>query len=257
MITVLSPAKKLSKECFSLTETEQKPQFLDRSENLVNSLKKLDPTDYMGLMSISESLAMLNWERMQKWNSDFNKNNSREAIYSFAGDTYSGLDAQTLNNKDIKFADSNIRILSGLYGLLRPLDLIMPYRLEMGTKFSNEIGSNLYAYWDSLIASSIHNDLKNHYSKYIINCASLEYFKSVNLKNNNLNVITPQFKDWKNGKLKIISFYAKKARGMMARYIITNRIENEADILKFDLGGYKFEATLSTPDEPVFTRNQA
>jgi cytoplasmic iron level regulating protein YaaA (DUF328/UPF0246 family) len=257
MITVLSPAKKISKECFSLTDTDQKPQFLDRSKNLVKSLKKLDPIDYMGLMNISESLAMLNWERMQKWNSDFNKKNSREAIYSFAGDTYSGLDTQTLNNKDIKFADSNIRILSGLYGLLRPLDLIMPYRLEMGTKFSNEVGSNLYDYWGSLIASSIHNDLKNHNSKYIINCASLEYFKSVNLKKNKLNVITPQFKDWKNGKLKIISFYAKKARGMMARYIITNRIENEAEILKFDLGGYKYEPALSSPNEPVFTRNQA
>ncbi|MDC0384330.1 peroxide stress protein YaaA [Candidatus Marinimicrobia bacterium] len=257
MITVLSPAKKLSKECFSQTGSSRKPQFLDRSENLVNSLKKLDPVDYMGLMNISDSLAMLNWERMQKWNSNFNKKNSREAIYSFAGDTYSGFDALTLNNKDIKFADSNIRILSGLYGLLRPLDLIMPYRLEMGTKFSNEIGSNLYAYWDSLIASSIHNDLKNHNSKYIINCASLEYFKSVNLKKNKLNVITPQFKDWKNGKLKIISFYAKKARGMMARYIVTNKIENEADILKFNLGGYKFEPALSNPSEPVFTRNQA
>lgn len=257
MITILSPAKKISKDCSAVTKSYHVPEFLDNSKVLVDSLKTLDPLDYMSLMSISEPLAKLNWERMQQWTSNFNSHNSREAIYSFNGDTYSGFDVDSLSNKDIQFADSNVRILSGLYGLLKPLDLIMPYRLEMGTKFKNIKGENLYEYWGSSLGEKICKELESHKSQIIINCASIEYFKSVKLEAGRIKVITPQFKDWKNGKLKIISFYAKKARGMMARFIVKNKIENKNDILKFNLGGYKYQPSLSSPLDPVFTRNQA
>lgn len=257
MITLLSPAKKISKDCFSVTGRLQLPEFLDNSQILVNNLKNLDPSDYMSIMNISESLATLNWERMQKWNSNFNSKNSREAIYSFEGDTYSGFDVGSLKNEDIQFADSNIRILSGLYGLLKPLDLIKPYRLEMGTKFENEKGKNLYDYWGNQLSERIREDLKGHKAKVIINCASIEYFKSVKIKSNTIPIITPQFKEWKNGSLKMISFFAKKARGMMARYIVQNKIENKNDILKFNLGGYKYQPSLSSSLDPVFTRDQA
>ncbi|MGY8764356.1 MAG: peroxide stress protein YaaA [Fidelibacterota bacterium] len=257
MITLLSPAKKLSKDCFAQTKYYKKPQFLDKSKYLVESLKKLDPLEYMSLMNISESLAILNWERMQSWGIDFKPNNSREAIFSFSGDTYTGLDANSLSSEDVNYSDSNIRILSGLYGILKPLDLVMPYRLEMGTKLVNKHGKNLYEYWNNILTDSINDDLKSHETKTIINCASLEYFKSIKRKKLNAKVVTPQFKDWKNGELKIISFFAKKARGMMARFIIINRIENENDIHNFNLGGYNYESKLSTPLEPVFTRNSA
>ena len=257
MITILSPAKKLSKDCFSVTKDYHLPEFLDISSVLVERLKNLDPLDYMSLMSISETLATLNWERMQRWTPNFNSKNAREAIYSFKGDTYSGFDVDSLSNKDLAFADSNVRILSGLYGILKPLDLIMPYRLEMGTKFENAKGKNLYEYWGNLLAEKICKDLQSHRSQIIINCASLEYFKSVKLEVDTVKVITPQFKDWKNGKLKIISFYAKKARGMLARFIVKNKIKNKNDILKFNLGGYKYQPSLSSPLEPVFTRDQA
>jgi cytoplasmic iron level regulating protein YaaA (DUF328/UPF0246 family) len=257
MITILSPAKKLSKDCYSVTNDYHLPKYIDKSRVLVNGLKNLDPVDYMSLMNISESLATLNWERMQKWNSNFNSKNSREAIYSFSGDTYTGFDVSSLNDEDLKFADLNLRILSGLYGLLRPLDLIMPYRLEMGTKLENNKGKDLYEYWGSSLGENIIEELKVHKNPVVINCASLEYFKSIKFKTNNIDIITPQFKDWKNGKLKIISFYAKKARGMMARFIVKNKIENKNDILKFDLGGYKYQPSLSSSLEPVFTRDQA
>lgn len=256
MITLLSPAKKISKDCSALSENYKEPQFLDKAKILVDRLKRLDLLDYMSLMNISESLAMLNWERMQNWDTDFKSYNSREAIYSFAGDTYTGLDASSLTEKNLLFADSNIRILSGLYGILRPLDLIKPYRLEMGTKFGSENSRNLYEFWDETLENSIIEDLKNHKSQTVINCASIEYFKSVKKIDLKAKIITPQFKDWKNGKFKIISFYAKKARGMMARFIIKNKLVDEGDILDFNYGGYSFDESTSTPSEPVFTRNQ-
>ena len=257
MITVLSPAKKLSNECYSDTESPQPPQFLNQSEELVAQLKQMDPVDLMSLMGISENLATLNWERMQAWNKSFKPNNSREAVYSFKGDTYIGLDVETLGFDDLQFAQDNIRILSGLYGILRPLDLMMPYRLEMGTKLKNRLGNNLYEYWNDTLAQSFNKELKSHGRNIVINCASVEYFKSIDRPALGAKVITPQFKEIKEGKLRMISFFAKKARGMMARFIIQNRIENEKDILAFNLGGYTFDYSLSTPLEPVFTRPQA
>ena len=257
MITVLSPAKKLSNECCSDTENPQSPQFLNQSEELVTQLKQMDPVDLMSLMGISENLATLNWERMQAWNKSFKPDNSREAVYSFKGDTYIGLNVETLGSDDLQFAQDNIRILSGLYGILRPLDLIMPYRLEMGTKLKNRLGNNLYEYWNDTLAHSFNKELNSHGRNVVINCASVEYFKSIDRPALGAKVITPQFKEIKEGKLRMISFFAKKARGMMARFIIQNRIENEKDILAFNLGGYTFNYSLSTPLEPVFTRPQA
>ena len=257
MITVLSPAKKLSNECCSDTENPQSPQFLNQSEELGTQLKQMDPVDLMSLMGISENLATLNWERMQAWNKSFKPDNSREAVYSFKGDTYIGLDVETLDPDDLLFAQDNIRILSGLYGILRPLDLMMPYRLEMGTKLKNRLGNNLYEYWNDRLAHSFNKELNSHGRNIVINCASVEYFKSIDRPALGAKVITPQFKEIKEGKLRMISFFAKKARGMMARFIIQNRIENEKDILAFNLGGYTFNYSLSTPLEPVFTRPQA
>ena len=208
-------------------------------------------------MGISENLAELNWERMQQWNEIFKPENSREAIFSFMGDTYSGLDADSLGTQELDFAQSNIRILSGLYGVLRPLDLMQPYRLEMGTKFANARGKNLYDYWEDSLSNHIKKELIGHKENIVLNCASIEYFKVIDRPSLDINVITPQFKDMKNGQYKMISFFAKKARGMMARYVVQNRIENVNDILTFDLGGYSFNKSLSTPNQPVFTRSQS
>ena len=257
MLTVLSPAKKLSKDCSVKTDHFQKPQFLKDSKGLVKELKKMTPPDFMSLMGISENLAELNWERMQKWNETFKPKNSREAIFSFMGDTYSGLDADSLTAQDLGFAQNNIRILSGLYGVLRPLDLMKPYRLEMGTKFASKRGMNLYDYWDDSLSNHIKKELMEHKENVVLNCASLEYFKAIDRPSLDVNVITPQFKDMKNGEYKMISFFAKKARGMMARFIIQNRIDNVNDILTFDLGGYSYNKSLSTTNQPVFTRSQS
>ncbi len=257
MLTVLSPAKKLSEECFVKTDLYQFPQFLKESKGLVKDLKKMTPIDLMSLMGISENLAELNWERLQQWNETFEPENSREAIFSFMGDTYSGLNAESLSAQDLGFAQNNIRILSGLYGVLRPLDLMKPYRLEMGTKYANARGKNLYDYWEDSLSNHIKKELRGHKENVVLNCASLEYFKVIDRPSLDANVITPQFKDMKNGQYKMISFFAKKARGMMARYIIQNRIENVNDILTFDLGGYSYNKSLSTPNQPVFTRSQS
>ena len=224
-------------------------------KNLVNKIKEFDPPKLQLLMGISEKLSELNWERYQSWSGSVETEESREAIFTFMGDTYTGLDAFTLSANDIIFAQDNTRILSGLYGILKPLDLIQPYRLEMGTKLENESGKNLYFFWNNTLSNSINQELKVHKNSSIINCASIEYFKSINNPDLQAStVITPQFKEIKNGKNRMISFYAKKARGMMARYIIQNRIEDPKDILSFNLGGYSYNKSLSTELDPVFTR---
>ena len=256
MITVLSPAKKLSSECSSNGSAYTKPLFLEQSEGLVNKLKTFDPPSLQLLMGISQNLSELNWERFQSWTSDFSPDISRQAVYSFKGDTYTGLDADSLSEKDIIFAQESVRILSGLYGVLKPLDLMLPYRLEMGTKLDNQKGKNLYEFWGSSLASTISQELEDHKDKTIINCASNEYFKSINNSSLNANVVTPEFKEIKNGKIRMISFFAKKARGMMARFIIENRIDSTDQILEFDLAGYKYDPSLSIDVKPVFTRAQ-
>ncbi len=257
MLTILSPAKKLSKDCSALTKHNYLPRFLDKSQELINSLKNMEPKDLESLMGISENLAVLNWERFQGWNNCSKPEESMEAVYQFLGDTYTGLDAVTLSGGDLEFAQKNTRILSGLYGVLRPLDLIMPYRLEMGTKLKNKIGNNLYDYWGDTLIESINQDLESHNCNILVNCASVEYFKSIDRPLLNAEVITPQFKEIKNGQLKMISFYAKRARGMMARFIIQNQIENKNEIRAFNFGGYRWDSSLSTPLIPVFTRASA
>ncbi|MBT3606896.1 MAG: peroxide stress protein YaaA [Candidatus Marinimicrobia bacterium] len=254
MITILSPAKKLSSNCSAYGTNYSYPKFLDASKKLVNRIKKFDPPALQSLMGISEKLSELNWERYRAWVYPASPEISREAIYTYMGDTYTGLDALTLSGDDINFAQNNTRILSGLYGVLKPLDLIQHHRLEMGTKLVNESGNNLYEYWSSSLSKSISEELKNHSNSTIINCASVEYFKSIDIPELNNPVVTPQFKEMKKGKFRIVSFYAKKARGMMARYIIQNRIQNPNDILSFNLDGYSYNESLSTLLTPVFTR---
>ena len=256
MITVLSPAKKLSSECSSNGSAYTTPVFLKQSEGLVKTLKLYDPLGLQSLMGISQNLSELNWERFQSWTADFSPDISRQAVYSFKGDTYTGLDADTLSEKDIIFAQDRVRILSGLYGVLKPLDLMLPYRLEMGTKLDNKKGKNLYEFWGDRLSSTISKELEDHKDKTIINCASNEYFKSINNSSLNANVLTPEFKEIKNDKIRMISFFAKKARGMMARFIIENRIDSTDQILEFDLAGYKYDPSLSEDVKPVFTRAQ-
>ncbi len=240
MITVLSPAKKLSTECGAYGKNYTHPSFLNASQTLVNQLKELDPPAIQSLMGISEKLSELNWERYQSWVDSAGPENSREAIYTFLGDTYTGLEAQSLSAE-----------------VLKPLDLIQPHRLEMGTKLASKSGKNLYEYWNHSLSQSISQELDGHSSATVINCASVEYFKSIDLPELIANVITPQFKELKNGRIRMVSFFAKKARGMMARYIIQNRIQDPNDILSFNLDRYSYNKSLSTTLSPVFTRAAA
>ena len=256
MITILSPAKKLSKDCFGHEFNFTQPKYLNHSEKLISILKSFEPPILMDVMGISENLSLLNWERFQNWERPFSNVNSRQAIFTFQGDTYSGLDADTLTEDNILFAQDHSRILSGLYGLLKPLDLIMPYRLEMGTKLKNDNGDNLYDFWGNELSKTLSLELDSHDERCIINCASVEYFKSVNNEALSAEVITPVFKEIKNGKVRIISIFAKKARGMMARFIIENQINKPEGILDFNYGGYSYDKSISSMNSPVFTRNQ-
>ena len=242
MITVLSPAKKLSKEPCAHTATFTQPEFLRESETLVQGLRELDPPSLQSLMGISDNLSVMNWERYQAWTLPFEPGSARQAFYTFMGDTYVGLDANTLSDDEVLFAQKNTRILSGLYGVLKPLDLMMPYRLEMGTKLENKFGKNLYDYWSTTLSESISKELD---------------FKSLDNSELKAKVITPLFKEFRNGEPRMISFFAKKARGMMARFIIQNRIQSVKNILAFDLDGYTYDHALSSPFQPVFTRAQA
>ena len=257
MLTILSPAKKLSHECFARTQNYTTPTFLNESQALVDILRRKKPIDLQNLMGISDKLSVLNWERFQNWKLPVDKSNAKEAIYHFQGDTYSGLNTEELSSGEITFAQKNTRILSGLYGVLKPLDLILPYRLEMGTKLKNNKGNSLYQFWGDTLSKFITNELKSHSAKVLINCASVEYFKSLNNNSLKANVITPHFKELKNGNYKIISFFAKKARGMMARFIIKNKIQEPSKILQFDYAGYQYNEQLSSPLNPVFTRAQS
>ena len=257
MLTILSPAKKLSHECFARTQNYTTPTFLNESQALVDILRRKEPIDLQNLMGISDKLSVLNWERFQNWKLPVDKSNAKEAIYHFQGDTYSGLNTEDLSSGEITFAQKNTRILSGLYGVLKPLDLILPYRLEMGTKLKNDKGDSLYQFWGDTLSKFITNELKSHSAKVLINCASVEYFKSLNNNSLKADVITPHFKELKNGNYKIISFFAKKARGMMARFIIKNKIQEPSKILQFNYAGYQYNKQLSSPLNPVFTRAQS
>ena len=254
MITLISPSKTLDFESIPPIESYTDCLFLFESQKLNKILKKMNKESIKELMGVSDKIADLNFNRFKDWNVPFNLNNAKQAIYAFKGDVYSGLDAYSLNNNQINFAQNNLRILSGLYGVLKPLDLIMPYRLEMGTKLKNGKGNNLYQYWGDSITNSLKNEMiKNKYS-YVINLASNEYFKSVNLKFLKYSVITPLFKENRNGEFKMIAIYAKKARGLMARYIIDNELNEHEDLKNFNIDGYKFNDEISSNLNYVFTR---
>jgi len=256
MIALIAPAKRLDYDSDLSVEDFSIAEHLKESKELIKELQKKSPEDLSSLMGLSENLSMLNFERNMNWQAPKKPSNDvRQAIFAFKGDVYVGLDSETLSKADIKYAQKNLAILSGLYGLLKPLDLMYPYRLEMGTKMKNEKGKNLYEFWGNKITESINVLAKENNSKGIINLASVEYFTSVKTENLDLPVYSPVFKDFKNGKYKIISFFAKKARGSMARFVIQNKIKNPADLNKFNLDGYKYSAKDSSEYSPVFLRN--
>jgi len=257
MLTVISPAKSLDFESPIPSIKTSKPRFLKQSQQLIDQIKHLAPQDIASLMKLSDKLATLNYDRYQAFTTPFTKKNARPAVFAFRGDVYQGLDADSLSIDDLTFAQDHLRILSGLYGVLRPLDLIQAYRLEMGTKFENTAGKNLYEYWDKSLNQSITKELDKSESQVLVNLASNEYFKALKAKQLTHEIITPVFKDYKNGQYKIISFFAKKARGLMSRFIIQNKIDQAEGLKGFNLGGYKLSKKLSTDSEFVFTRKQA
>ncbi len=257
MLVLLSPAKTLDFEAPPTVPAHSKPAFLKDSQELIDQLKHLQPAEVGRLMSVSDKIAELNVERFNRWKTPFNRKNAKPAAMAFRGDVYIGLDADTLSEEDFEFAQSRLRILSGLYGLLRPLDLIQPYRLEMGTRFKNERGGNLYNFWGDALTSTLNKELKKSKGSAVVNLASNEYFKAVKAKQLKAPLITPVFHDWKNGDYKVISFFAKKARGMMARYVVDKRLDSPEALKQFDYGGYAYNAAKSTDDNWVFLRKQA
>jgi cytoplasmic iron level regulating protein YaaA (DUF328/UPF0246 family) len=256
MLIVISPAKKLDYSSPVAAKNYSQPQLLDHSAELLQGLKKLSPQDVCALMGLSDNLGALNYERFQAWDRPFTKDNARPAILAFKGDVYQGLDADSMTDKQLDWAQDHLRILSGLYGLLRPMDLMQPYRLEMGTKFANQRGKDLYQFWGNIITDEINSLLSNAKTPVLLNLASNEYFKSVQQKNIAGRVVTPVFMDKKGDKYKIVSFYAKKARGLMSAYIIRNKITAVEGIKKFDVDGYSFNSAMSDGDSWVFTRDQ-
>lgn len=256
MLILVSPAKTLDFESAPLIADNTQPQFLDHSQELIDQLKKMPATKVGKLMHISDKLATLNADRYKTWKQPLKPGKAKQSIFAFQGDVYIGLAASTMKKRDLQFAQKHLRILSGLYGVLRPLDLMLPYRLEMGTKLVNKRGQNLYHFWGDNVTDSLNDELAEQKSPIVVNLASNEYFKVVNKHKLTTDLISPVFKDKKNGEYKLISFFAKKARGMMARYIIDNRINKADDLKGFDTAGYKYSKKLSTEKEPVFTRDQ-
>lgn len=252
MKIVISPAKSLNfeKEVPTLTCTE--PQFLKQATTINRTLKKKKPKQLSALMDISEKLAELNWQRNQEWHTPFTPENARPAVYTFDGDVYTGLDVYTLPAEKLEVMQDKLRILSGLYGLLKPLDLMQAYRLEMGTSIPIGKNKNLYEFWKKTITKTLNSELQK--GELFINLASNEYFSSVDTKTLKVPVITPEFKDYKDGQLKMISFFAKKARGLMVRYILDTNAETVEDLKGFNYEGYAFDANLSKGNTLVFTR---
>ena len=254
MITILSPSKSLDFKSETPTKKYSMADFLNRSENLIKELKTYSPGNLRELMKISDGLGELNFIRFQNWKKEHSSDNSRQAIFAFNGEVYNGLKAYTLSTDDLLFAQDNIRILSGLYGVLRPLDLVQPYRLEMGTKLGIKTHKNLYEFWGNKISSTLKTELAEHQFKTIINLASNEYSKAAKLDTFKNNVITPVFKEGKGDSYKVITVYAKKARGLMSRFILENKIIQPEYLKTFDKAGYAYSENLSTETHWVFTR---
>ncbi|AZG74236.1 peroxide stress protein YaaA [Shewanella livingstonensis] len=254
MLVLVSPAKTLDFENAPITNAFTQPSLLKQSQALVDVCRTLTPMDIASLMKVSDKIAGLNAARFADWKPPFTLNNAKQAIFAFRGDVYTGFDADNLSELQRVSCQKHLRILSGLYGLLKPLDLIQPYRLEMGTKLANPQGSNLYAFWGETITDEVNKALKEQDDDIIVNLASNEYFKSVKVKQLEGQLITPVFKDCKNGQFKVISFYAKKARGLMARYIVDTKPATIKQLTEFDLEGYYYCEAQSTPTAPVFLR---
>lgn len=257
MIVVLSPAKNLNAKNSDCVYNPTIPDFLEDSQKLVNNLKRKSVKSIEALMAVNKKIATLNKTRFQAWQTPFTSDNSKAAIFTFRGEVYIGLNALDFDESDLKFAQSHLRILSGLYGLLRPLDLIQPYRLEMGTKLKIQKAENLYDFWNGKIPSTIQNSVKNHDHPLLINLASEQYFKSVQAKKNSIPFITPLFYELRAGQLKSINVYAKRARGLMANFIIKNRITDPEKIKKFIGDGYRFEKKFSKDNKWVFARQDS
>jgi len=254
MLIVISPAKKLDYESEPKTRQFTTPDYLDQSQLLINRMRDFSSLDISELMHVSSKIAELNFERYEQWTADFTPKNAKQALLAFKGDVYTGMDAESFNSADFKFAQKHLRILSGLYGLLRPLDLMKAYRLEMGTRLETLRGKNLYEFWGETITEGLNKQLKKIKSDVLINLASNEYFKSVKPKLLNAEIITPAFKEYKNGDYKMIGIYAKKARGMLSRFIIKNKITDPQQIKEFVQDGYRFNKKLSNANNWVFTR---
>ena len=252
----MSPAKSLDFESPLATKKYSQPKFLKHSQELIDEIKTLAPHDIASLMKLSDKLADLNYQRFQDFTTPFKLANARQAILAFQGDVYQGLEAESFSDDEFEFAQENLRILSGLYGLLRPLDLMQPYRLEMGTKFENGRGKNLYDFWDELLVKELQKTLDKQSNPFLVNLASNEYFKAAKAKKLSHKIVTPVFKDCKNGEYKVISFFAKRARGMMSRYIIQNKITKQDDLKGFDVAGYKFDKKSSSESEYHFKRKE-
>lgn len=257
MLSVISPAKTLDFETPSTTKQVTQPAFLEQSQVLIDILRDYSPQQISELMGISDKLAGLNAARFEEWQPPFTLSNAKPAAQAFQGDVYTGLQAERFSATENRYAQSHLRILSGLYGLLKPLDLIQAYRLEMGTKLANQAGKDLYAYWKPVLTPALNEAIADSGSKVLVNLASNEYFKAVDVKQLDARVITPVFKDEKNGTFKIISFYAKKARGLMSAWLIQHQISKPEQLKNFDVAGYRFDASSSQGDTFVFTRKEA
>lgn len=256
MLSVVSPAKSLDLETKSPTAKATQPAMLDAAEGLIEILRDYSAKEIAKLMGVSANIAELNQQRFAEWSRPFNKKNAKQALVTFTGDVYVGMDVGTFKEADFAFAQDHLRILSGLYGILRPLDLMQAYRLEMGTRLKTPAGRTLYDYWGSEVTNAVNKQLKKTKSKTLLNLASQEYFKVLQDVDLDAEVVTPVFKDLKNGKYKIISFYAKKARGMMSGYLIRKKITDVAKVKKFNAGGYKYSAAESSDRSLVFLRDE-
>jgi uncharacterized protein len=256
MLIVISPAKSLDFKTPPVISNYTVPEFLTESEKLIGRLKTLTPKKISALMGISDDLGELNFKRYHEWNLPFTPENAKQAILAFNGDVYQGLNAATLSEEKLELTQSRLRILSGLYGVLKPLDLIQPYRLEMGTKLKYYKSKDLYAFWNPAITKKINEAVAESGSKILVNLASNEYFKSIDKKKLKAEIVTPDFKEFKNGEYKMISIFAKRARGLMTRFILDNSINNPLDLVAFDSEGYSFNSRLSKYGNPVFTREQ-
>ncbi len=256
MLILISPAKTLDYQSPLATKNFTQPELLDHSQQLIEAARKLTAAQIASLMSISDKLADLNATRFHDWQPDFTLENARQAILAFKGDVYTGLQAHTFSETDFDFAQQHLRMLSGLYGVLRPLDLMQPYRLEMGIRFATLRGKDLYQFWGDIITDKLSDALDARHDRVIVNLASEEYFKAVKPKKLNAVMIKPVFLDEKNGKFKVISFYAKKARGLMSRFIIKNRLTTPEQLREFNEEGYVFDEEASVNGELVFKRRE-